>query len=115
MFTTYSLHFSSVLDYNKYDENKDCGENLVEATRLMTIHIFLSTYNKLNKPSPILIGVLIDNPNANKKMQAILEEDEDCSALCMVPYGCVCHSFNNFGKDITKLGTTAKILAERRR
>lgn len=44
-------------------------------------------------------------------MRQKLAVDEESAKLGIVPYGCVCHGFNNFGKDVCKrLGLLPKVM-----
>ena len=88
-------------------------------TLLATVKGFAQAATKMftdiGLPAPQLIGVVTDSPNANKAMRQSCLVDEDAVDLNLVPYGCVCHGFNNFGKTIiSKLGLLPDTLAETR-
>jgi len=68
-------------------------------------------YEVQDLPPPVFIGFCTDSPNGNKGMRRMLTTDERSKDFGILPYGCVCHGLNNFGKDVvSKLGLLSKTL-----
>ena len=63
-------------------------------------------------PRPRLIGLCTDSPNGNKGMRSELLLNDAAKELNIIPYGCVCHALNNFGKDVSKLGLLPKVFEQ---
>jgi hypothetical protein len=95
---------------NNLDDGK--GESKLDLLRLaeQMIDSVLKIFNDYNRPAPCIIGFATDNPNANKGMRQLLEDSSELKSKGVVPYGCACHSLNNHGKEMTKLGCIEDVL-----
>jgi hypothetical protein len=84
----------------------------VEAAKEMAGKV-ISFFDDKKKPHPLLIGFCTDSPNGNKGMREMLLKDKDSMEKGIIPYGCVCHGLNNFGKDIcNKFDKIANVIAQ---
>jgi hypothetical protein len=81
-----------------------CPDETEEASKLYEMAIQFAkeirdVFARKSKPAPLLIGFCTDSPNGNKGMRVKLAAEPVAQGMNIIPYGCVCHGLNNFGKD----------------
>jgi len=96
----------------RHPGGREDSTSLFEAAKEMAGKV-ISLFDDKKKPHPLLIGFCTDSPNGNKGMREMLLKDKDSMEKGIIPYGCVCHGLNNFGKDIcNKFDKIANVIAQ---